>query len=75
MLVVKNGNRSGSPASWATTFGILGGTLLHAVVSALGLSIVLAFSNSLSIHQATWVSIHGLVGSTGTPQTSETIDL
>ena len=42
MLVVKNGTRSGSPAGWATTFGILGGTLLHAVVSALGLSIVLA---------------------------------
>ena len=47
MLVVKNGIRSGSPAGWATTFGILGGTLLHAVISALGLSIVLAQSATL----------------------------
>ena len=47
MLVVKNGIRSGSRARWATTFGILGGTLLHAVISALGLSIVLAQSATL----------------------------
>ena len=47
MLVVKNGIRSGSRAEWATTFGILGGTLLHAVISALGLSIVLAQSATL----------------------------
>ena len=47
MLVVKNGTRSGSPAGWATTFGILGGTLLHAVISTLGLSIVLAQSTTL----------------------------
>ena len=45
MLVVKNGIQSGSP--WATTFGILGSTLLHAVISALGLSIVLAQSATL----------------------------
>ena len=47
MLVVKNGIRSGRPAGWATTFGILGGTLLHAVISALGLSTVLAQSATL----------------------------
>jgi RhtB (resistance to homoserine/threonine) family protein len=47
MLVVKNGIRSGSPAGWATTFGILGGTLLHAMISALGLSMVLAQSATL----------------------------
>ena len=47
MLVVKNGIQSGSPAGWATTFGILGGTLLHAVISALGLSMVLAQSATL----------------------------
>ena len=47
MLVVKNGIRSGRPAGWATTFGVLGGTLLHAVISALGLSIVLAQSATL----------------------------
>ena len=47
MLVVKNGIRSGSSAGWATTFGILGGTLLHAMISALGLSMVLAQSATL----------------------------
>ena len=74
MLVVKNGIRSGSPAGWATTFGILGGTLLHAMISALGLSMVLALSNSLSIHQAAWGSLPSLVGSAGTPPASGTTD-
>ena len=41
MLVVKNGIRSVSEEGWATTFGILGSTLLHTVISALRLSIVL----------------------------------
>jgi threonine/homoserine/homoserine lactone efflux protein len=47
MLVFKNGIRSGSPAGWATTFGILGGTLLHSVISVLGLSMVMAQSATL----------------------------
>lgn len=41
MLVVKNGIQSVSQEGWATTFGILGRTLLHTVISALRLSIVL----------------------------------
>ena len=47
MLVVKNGIRSASPARWTTTFGILGGTLLHSVISVLGLSMVMAQSATL----------------------------
>jgi threonine/homoserine/homoserine lactone efflux protein len=47
MLVMKNGMRFGSGAGWATTFGILGGTLVHAVVSALGISVVVAQSETL----------------------------
>ena len=34
VLVMKNGIRFGSGAGWATTFGILSGTVIHAVISA-----------------------------------------
>ena len=47
MLVVKNGIRFGSGAGWATTFGVLGGTVIHAVVSALGISVIVAQSETL----------------------------
>lgn len=47
MLVIKNAVRSGSAAGWATTFGVLAGTLVHAVISALGLSAILAQSAAL----------------------------
>ncbi|WP_164513251.1 LysE family translocator [Thiosocius teredinicola] len=47
MLVMKNGIRSGSGAGWATTFGVLAGTLIHAVISALGISVVVAQSEAL----------------------------
>lgn len=47
MLVMKNGMRHGREAGWATTFGILGGTLLHAVISALGISVVVAQSETI----------------------------
>jgi len=47
MLVLKNGLRAGGGAGWATTFGILIGTLFHAAISALGISTILAQSETL----------------------------
>ena len=47
LLVMKNSMRFGSAAGWATTFGILGGTLMHALISALGISVILAQSETL----------------------------
>jgi RhtB (resistance to homoserine/threonine) family protein len=47
MLVLKNGLRAGGGAGWATTFGVLIGTLFHAAISALGISAILAQSETL----------------------------
>ncbi len=47
MLVIKNSLRNGQQAGWATTLGILGGTLFHALISALGISVIIAQSESL----------------------------
>ncbi len=44
MLVIKNTLHSGRQAGWATTLGILSGTLFHALVSALGISVIIAQS-------------------------------
>ncbi|MDJ0832997.1 MAG: LysE family translocator [Gammaproteobacteria bacterium] len=47
MLVIKNSLRNGKQAGWATTIGVLGGTLFHALISALGISLVIAQSEWL----------------------------
>ena len=44
MLVIRNTMHSGRQAGWATTLGILGGTLFHALLSALGISLIIAQS-------------------------------
>jgi threonine/homoserine/homoserine lactone efflux protein len=41
LLVVKNTMRGGRRAGWATMAGILGGCLVHATLSAVGLSVIL----------------------------------
>jgi len=47
LLVIKNSVRAGSRAGWATTWGILAGVMAHALLSALGLSVILAQSDRL----------------------------
>ena len=47
LLVIKNSVRAGQRAGWATTGGILSGVMAHALLSALGLSVVLAQSDRL----------------------------
>ena len=44
MLVIKNTIRGGQSAGLITTLGILSGILLHALISAVGLSVILAQS-------------------------------
>jgi threonine/homoserine/homoserine lactone efflux protein len=41
LLVVKNTLRGGRQAGWATMAGVLGGCLVHATLSAIGLSVIL----------------------------------
>lgn len=45
LLVIKNTLRSGYAAGWSTTLGIVSGTLSHAILSGVGLSVVLAQSD------------------------------
>lgn len=47
ILVLKNSLRFGAGSGGATTFGILAGTLVHAVISALGVSVLVAQSEFL----------------------------
>lgn len=47
VLVIKNSIRAGRQAGWATTAGILAGIMTHALISALGLSVIIAQSDRL----------------------------
>ncbi|GJM44893.1 MAG: lysine transporter LysE [Gemmatimonadota bacterium] len=67
LLVVKNALRNGRGAGWATTLGILGGTLIHALLSAIGLSVILMRSatafqvvKSLGALYLIWIGIQAI---------------
>lgn len=69
MLVLKNALRGGRADGFATTGGIVSGTLLHATFSAIGLSVILA--NSATAFQAVklvgagylvWIGIRTFLG-------------
>ena len=47
MLVIKNSVRGGRAAGWATTLGVLCGVLFHALISAIGISVIVAQSEFL----------------------------
>lgn len=47
LLVIKNSVRNGAGGGWATAVGVLSGTLFHAMISALGLSVIIAQSDPL----------------------------
>ena len=74
LLVLKNGIRAGSAAGWATTFGVLAGTLFHAAISALGISVIVAQSDALfqsvkwlGALYLVWLGIQALRGAASPP--------
>lgn len=67
LLVIKNTLRSGYAAGWSTTLGIVSGTLSHAILSGVGLSVVLAQSDrvflvikALGAGYLVWLGIQAL---------------
>jgi RhtB (resistance to homoserine/threonine) family protein len=79
MLVMKNSMRFGSAAGWATTIGILGGTLVHALISALGISVILTQSEALfqlvkalGALYLVWLGIQALSSAGQRPQDDQT---
>lgn len=69
LLVVKNTLRGGRGAGWATMSGILSGCLIHATLSAVGLSVILLrsatafhFVKLLGAGYLVWIGIRTLRG-------------
>lgn len=82
MLVIRNSLRGGRAAGWATTLGILSGTFLHALMSSVGLSVILMRSATvfhyvklLGAAYLVWLGLHALWSTrrdSGAPSGSET---
>ena len=78
MLVMKNAVRLGSAAGWATTAGILGGVAIHAVASALGISVIVAQSDALfqlikglGAVYLVWLGFQAIRNSWNVPETAQ----
>ena len=70
MLVIRNTLRGGRSSGWATVLGVLAGVLLHAVLSGIGISVLLTTSTTaftivklLGAGYLIWLGLQSIWGS------------